>query len=207
MIHLPGRAALYGALLLASTVLLEAHVTIAPGAVPANSSQRFVVRVPSERPEATVKLRLELPPGMGAPRFLPKPPWTYELEKDASGKVTAVTWSGGEIGPQEFDEFVFTARVPATPGPLAFKSEQTYKSGTVVAWSGPPGDKAPAPVVDVKDSTFAMAADGQAAPTGATVRADAPAPSTPSGDRTGQIALALSVAAVLLSLTALRRRT
>jgi uncharacterized protein YcnI len=191
-------------LLVVAALALQAHVTIAPSEVPAGSSQRFTVRVPSERPEPTVKVRLELPATLGNPRFLAKPGWTYELEKDAGGKVTAVTWSGGEIGPDEFDEFVFIARAPARTGPISFRSDQTYRSGETVAWAGPPGDGAPAPLVEVRDSTFGTTPP--APPTGATVGSDA-ADGGEGGDWMGVGALALSSLALLLSVVGLTRRS
>jgi uncharacterized protein YcnI len=150
------RAALCTALLLAAVVAVQGHITVQPTEMRASSFQKFTVRVPTERPEPTVKVRLEYPTGLGAPRIRPKAGWNYELEKDASGNVTAITWSGGEIGPDEFDEFEFQARTPTAPGPLVFKADQTYKGGEVVAWAGPPGDARPAATVEVRDSTFGM---------------------------------------------------
>jgi uncharacterized protein YcnI len=192
------------ALLLVALVALQGHVTVTPGEVRASASQTFTVRVPSERPEPTVKVRLEFPAGLGAPRFLAKPGWSYELEKDASGTVTAVTWSGGEIGPDEFDEFIFTARTPAQPGPLTFRAEQTYRSGETVAWAGPPGDSRPAATVEVRDSTFGlqpMAAAGPASP--ATIETDTGG----GGGWMSKLALGLSALAVVLASIGLSRRT
>ena len=172
------------------TVLLalEGHVTIAPGEVVAGSSQRFTLRVPSERPAATIEIRLEFPAGLGAPRFLSKPGWKYELEKDAAGKVTAVTWKGGEIGPDEFDEFVFTTKAPATPGTIFFKARQTYQGGEVVEWTSQEGEEGPAPRVVVRDSTEIAAVTAPAA-----------------GSKGWMSAAALGLSVVALSL-ALRRR-
>lgn len=202
MIRIPsmrGRPTLAVALLLVTLVALEGHVTISPGEARANTSQRFTVRVPSERPEPTVRIRLELPAGLGTPRFQPKAGWKYEVEKDASGRVTAVTWSGGAIGPEEFDEFVFSARTPQGAGPLTFAAIQTYQSGAIASWTGPVGSESPAPVVEVRED----AANPPEA-----------APSPPSGggsagggpDRTDRLALVLSIAALGVALVGLRRR-
>ncbi len=180
---------------------LPGHVTITPEDVVAGSSQRFTVRVPTERPAATIELRLEFPEGLGAPRFLAKAGWTYELEKDASGKVIAVTWSGGEIGPDGFDEFVFTARAPAPAGTIFFKAYQTYRGGEVVAWANTEGDEEPAPRVVVQDS----AGVASAAPASASVTPVEPQP-TELGRRGAWMsgaALALSILALSLGL---RRR-
>jgi uncharacterized protein YcnI len=192
------------ALVLAALTVLSAHVTISPSPVRGNASHRFAVRVPTERPEPTIKLRLEFPAGLGAPRFLSKPGWRYETEKNAEGNVTAVTWSGGEIGPDEFDEFIFIARVPAEPGTLSFRAEQTYKSGEVVAWEEERGGSRPAAVVEVRDSLFGLEP--------ATAMATSAAEETAEGDdgaggnTTGMLALGLSILAVILASVGLTRR-
>jgi uncharacterized protein YcnI len=191
-VRLAAAVFLGAAFLLVGVGVLHAHVTVSPGEVRANASERFTVRVPSERPEATVKVRLEFPEGLGAPRFLPKAGWTYEVEKDASGKVTAVTWSGGEIGPQEFDEFVFIARTPEQAGTLTFHAHQTYKSGTVVKWVGPSGGPEPAAVVEV------MATAPEATPPAAPETS----PGTPGSEWMGGVALAVSLVALALSVVA-----
>ncbi len=142
----------------------KAHVVVFPKEITVGGFEEFHVRVPSEKEEATTKVRLEFPAGLGSARFKPKAGWNYEVEKDAAGNTAAVTWSGGQIGPQQYDVFDFTARAPKTPGPLSFKAYQTYASGTVVAWDGAVGTKTPASVVQVRDSaSMKGAASGGAA--------------------------------------------
>lgn len=202
-VRVAAAVSLGAAFLLVGVGVLSAHVTVSPGEVRANASERFTVRVPSERPEATVKIRLEFPEGLGAPRFLPKAGWTYEVEKDATGKVTAVTWSGGEIGPSEFDEFVFSARTPEQAGPLSFHAHQTYKSGTVVKWVGPSGGPEPAAVVQV----MAAASTEASPPSDSESAAASTSPSTPSSSgRMGGVALIVSLVALALSVAGLKRR-
>jgi uncharacterized protein YcnI len=184
--------------LMGGVALLNAHVTVQPREVRANGFEKFMVRVPSEKPEATVKVRLEFPEGLGSPRFQPKTGWTYEIEKDATGRITAVTWSGGQIGPQEFEEFAFSARAPAQPGSLSFKAWQTYQSGLVVAWVGPVGSAEPASVVTVKD-TASFASGTPAAATGNG------GPS--SRNWLSMLALLLAAVAVVMSIVGMRRRT
>jgi uncharacterized protein YcnI len=195
------RAAGY-ALALAAFTSLSAHVTITPSPVRGSASHRFSVRVPTERPEPTVSVRLEFPAGLGAPRFLTKPGWTYELERNAEGFVTAVTWSGGEIAPDEFDEFVFIARVPAGPATLSFRAEQTYKSGEVVAWAGPAGDARPAATVEVRDSTFGL----ESAPAEGEEATAAAADADGGGSFMSILALGLAVLALVVASLGLTRR-
>src|SRR6185295_14447536 len=75
----------------------NAHVTIWPREVTAKSFQAFTVRVPSEKDVPTIQIRLAFPPGIEVLRFKPKEGWKYEIERDAAGAITGVTWSGGKI--------------------------------------------------------------------------------------------------------------
>lgn len=128
----------------------SAHVGVNPREVPPDTSQVFTVRVPNEKEEPTVRVRVEFPTGLAVSRFQPKPGWTYELEKDSAGKVVGITWSGGKIGPNEYDEFAFIARTPKEAGTLAFKAYQTYQSGEIAEWVGPKDSQRPAALVEVK---------------------------------------------------------
>lgn len=138
----------------------SAHVGVDPREVPPDTSQVFTVRVPNEKAEPTVKVRVEFPTALAVSRFQPKPGWTYELEKDSTGKVVGITWSGGKIGPNEYDEFAFIARTPKEAGTLAFKAYQTYQSGETAEWAGPSGSERPAPFVEVKAAATSGANSG-----------------------------------------------
>ena len=139
-----------------------AHVTVQPNEAPAGSFFRFVVRVPTERDDAsTTKVTVQFPENLAFVGFQPKEGWkrTVKMKKldepiEVSGAtidevVASVTWSGGEIAPHEFDEFGFSARVPDEPGTLEFKGIQAYSSGEVVRWAGAPDSEEPAPLVNV----------------------------------------------------------
>ena len=151
------------ALALALAPAAAAHVTVDPTAVEAGSFARFAIRVPNERPRAgTVKVALKLPASLTFVSFQPKPGWkrTVKIVKLAKPikvfgqtireRVDTVTWTaaGARIGPGEFDEFGMSAHVPNRPGlVLVFPSVQTYSSGEVVRWIGPPRSDEPAPRV------------------------------------------------------------
>ena len=50
-----------------------------------------------------------------------------------------MTWSGGKVAPDQFDEFKIIAHVPNKPGTeLVFPAVQTYADGTAVHWIGEP---------------------------------------------------------------------
>lgn len=140
-----------------------AHVTVQPNEAVVGSFSRFVVRVPNERPDAsTVRVEVEFPP-LAFVSFQPKDGWQRDVEEEAFDEpievfgneitegVTSVTWRGGEIGPGEFEEFGFSARMPDEPGELEFRASQHYDSGEVVEWTGPADGEEPAARVAVYD--------------------------------------------------------
>lgn len=146
---------------IARVPVASAHVTVSPAIVAPNVYQAFTVDVPTEKTVPTIIIRVEIPAGLRVARFQPKPGWTRTTEKDASGSIVAVTWSGGAIAPDEYEQFVFLARTPKESGPLVFKAFQTYEGGDVVGWTGAELDNFPAAVVQV---TGEAPADGTAQP-------------------------------------------
>jgi uncharacterized protein YcnI len=141
-----------------------AHVTVQPAEAPVGSFFRFVVRVPNERPDAsTTKVEVQFPENLTFVSFQPKEGWERKVRmtkleepievfgEEIDEVVGSVTWSGGGIDPGEFDEFGFSARVPEEPTELEFPALQTYDSGEVVRWIGPPDAEEPAALVDVVD--------------------------------------------------------
>lgn len=151
-------------LVLAATVLVaSAHVSITPRQVNAKGGGDFVIKVPTEKAVPTIKVRVEFPAGFRVSRFKAKPGWTATVERDTAKVISAVTWSGGKIGPDEYDEFVVSARVSVDGGEvLPIKAFQTYEDGEVVEWTDTTDPKAkhPAPKITVTEvpSGFATAA-------------------------------------------------
>jgi periplasmic copper chaperone A len=158
-----------------------AHVTVQPTEAPVGSFSRFVVRVPNERPDAvTTQVEVRFPQILTSVSFQPKEGWKRSVQmtqldepievfgEEVDEVVSSVTWSGGAIGPGEFDEFGFSARVPDEETQLEFPALQTYDSGEVVRWIGPPDSEEPAALVDAIDlgtegeeGTLAMTAELQ----------------------------------------------
>ncbi|MBU6289555.1 MAG: YcnI family protein [Chloroflexi bacterium] len=139
-----GAAALIGVLMGAQVA--GAHVTVVPNQSLINAYELYTVRVPSEKPIPTVKVRLDFPTGMLVSRFASTPGWTRTVERDASGQVTAVTWAGGSIASDEIGIFAFQARNGGEPGRVLVRASQTYSDGSVVEWANP-SEPNPAPVV------------------------------------------------------------
>jgi uncharacterized protein YcnI len=126
-------------ILLATAGVAWAHVVVSPKEVPADSYQKLVTSVPTEKDIPTTKVRVEVPEGFTVTSVEPVPGWKSDFEKE-SGVITAITWSGGEIAPEEFQEFPFQAKTPKDTGEYAWKAYQTYQDGSVVEWTGPPED-------------------------------------------------------------------
>jgi LPXTG-motif cell wall-anchored protein len=76
------------------------------------------------------------------------PGWEHTFQEDG-GVVRAVTFSGGEIRPREFQQFLVQAQAPEKPGEYPWKAFQTYDDGSVVEWTGPPDSEEPASVIEV----------------------------------------------------------
>lgn len=140
-----------------------AHVTVQPNEAVAGAFSRFVVRVPNERDRAsTVKVEVRFPP-LAFVGFEDETGWKravtngrFDEPLDAFGQeitkgVVKVVWSGGNIGPQEFAEFGFSAAMPGAETALTFRATQTYSNGEVVKWHGAPESDEPAPQVKIYD--------------------------------------------------------
>ncbi len=114
-----------------------AHVTVRPVEVGIGSFQTFSIGVPVEKDQNTVKLRLVIPEGLESVRPNVKPGWKVTVKKTGEGesaKVTELEWSEGQIPAGLRDDFLFSAKVPASTQTLVWKAYQTYQDGTVVSW-------------------------------------------------------------------------
>ena len=148
---LVGAAALSICTMLAVSAPAWAHVVVSPEEVAAGDYETLTVSVPTEKEVPTTKIRVEVPEGFLLSGVQPVPGWEYAFEEDG-GVITAVTWSGGEIGPREFQQFLVQAQAPEEPGEYPWRAFQTYGDGSVVEWTGPPDAEEPASVVVVVPS-------------------------------------------------------
>ncbi|MFI6640349.1 YcnI family protein [Streptomyces sp. NPDC050504] len=152
----------------ASTVLLlagpaVAHVSVQPQGEAAKGGYATInFKVPNERDKAsTNKLEVSFPVTehpLASVMPQPVPGWTVKVEKaklakplEIHGKkiteaVSKVTWTGGKIGPGEFQQFPLSVgQLPEDADELVFKALQTYDNNEVVRWiEVPQGDKEPA---------------------------------------------------------------
>jgi uncharacterized protein YcnI len=125
-----------------------AHVVVSPEQVTAGDYETLTVSAPTEKEIPTTKIRVEVPEGFLLSGVQPVPGWEHTFEEDG-GVVTAVTFSGGEILPREFQQFLVQAQAPEEPGEYPWKAIQTYEDGSVVEWTGAPDSEEPASVIEV----------------------------------------------------------
>jgi len=99
-----------------------AHITLETQEAPVGGTYKAVFRVPHGCDgSATVKIRVQIPEGVIAVKPMPKPGWTLEIVKGkyaaaydyygtpTSEGVKEVSWSGGKLPDEYYDEFVFRA--------------------------------------------------------------------------------------------------
>ncbi len=165
------RRAFAGLVIVASlSCLARGHAIVQPERVSPGSFEKFVLRVPTEKPIPTTQVRLLIPDKLQVFSLGGKIGWHYELEKDKSGRLESITWFGGIVPAGEFIDFEFIGRAPKEAGTVVWKAYQTYQDGTVVAWIGPPESAEPASITRIEPavhtdtppawamwSTFAMA--------------------------------------------------
>lgn len=154
--------------LTAISTVAFAHATLERPQAPAGS-YKAVLRIPHGCDgQATHTVRIELPEGFIDAKPMPKPGWSLAVDKGdyakpyklhgrevASGAQT-VTWSGGDLPDDFYDEFVLSGTLAAEPGAtLPFIVTQLCADGKVV-WDqiaedgqDPHALKRPAPVVTI----------------------------------------------------------
>jgi uncharacterized protein YcnI len=145
-----------------------AHVTLAdPQAAPgAYYTSAFKVTHGCAG-SATTALRVEIPASIAVAKPQPKPGWTIEIEREPlaapvkgeggkmlTQRVKAITWRGGPLPDEDWDQFGVMAKLPDVTGKLYFPAIQTCEVGearwTEVPAPGESGRLAhPAPVLTV----------------------------------------------------------
>ena len=199
------------AVALAAPATSQAHITLQPEEVPAGGFARLDVRVPNERDgAATDKVEIRLPDGFVFVSHEPVAGWRVDVRTErldqpieAFGEqideqIATVTWTatdgGAAIGPGQFRDFGLSVGMPegAAEGEvLTFPALQTYDSGEVVRWIGPPDAEEPAPVITL---TAAEEAEPAAEETGESGEEEASAPTEDDDDAP----LALGIAALVV---------
>jgi uncharacterized protein YcnI len=122
-----------------------AHITLETTEAKAGSAYKAIFRVPHGcEGSATVKITVKIPEGMIAVKPMPHAGWTIDIVKGKYAKaydyygskleegVTQVTWSGGNLPDDYYDEFVLRGQLAADlpASMLYFPVVQECEKGT-----------------------------------------------------------------------------
>lgn len=147
-----------------------AHVTLDQPTGQADTYHKLTFRVGHGCDGSPTKsITVTMPESVTGAKPMPKAGWKIttaqgklSVPQESHGKtittaVREVTWSGGPLADEHFDEFVVQAKLPAEPGKVYFRVVQQCVKGSV-AWDEIPGDAgakllAPAPVLTVVPAT------------------------------------------------------
>ncbi|NGN42682.1 DUF1775 domain-containing protein [Mesorhizobium sp. CGMCC 1.15528] len=105
----------------------SAHVTFETATAAVGTTYKAVLRIPHGcGGKATDSVRVRIPEGVVSVKPMPKPGWTidkvvapYAAEYELHGRkvaegVTEISWSGGSLADDEYDEFVFRGTLDAS---------------------------------------------------------------------------------------------
>jgi uncharacterized protein YcnI len=212
------------ALVLLLPAAASAHVTVLPATAPSGGFVQMALSVPTERSDkGTVKVDVQLPPGVISASYEPVPGWSVKLTKEklatpiktedgfsVDEQVSRITWTGkgpqGVIPPNAYQNFGLTLKLPTgKPGQkLQFKALQTYQGGEIVRWIGPESSDEPAPSITLTAPVSggghgvpdAAAESGTAAGSGASAGSGQTAAATTSQDDGSSNGLAIAALVV-----------
>jgi hypothetical protein len=122
----------------------DAHVTISPTYVEADTTSTIRFETPNERPpHATVGLVIDAPPGVAFESAPVPPGWKLDVQ------TTRVRWTGGRIEGVRTVAFPIRVLARTRAGNQIFRAVQSYDDGQQVRWPATlsvlpaEGDKAP----------------------------------------------------------------
>lgn len=199
----------------------SARVTVVPGEATGGGTETFAVRLANEQPDlVTTRLELTFPADVVVPlaevaavgRWKATvtmrevdPPVTID-GKEVDTAVESIVWTGGRVGPKQFEQFLVTAGpLPAAGGDLVLAAAQGYDDGSVDRWTAPARPGWPgAPVISIAADPAATpvepAAEDVPAPLPLATGATAPAaPAEPAAGWTPVLPWVLLVAGVLVA--------
>lgn len=180
----------------------QGHVQVNPTVAAPGDAVKFLFLVPNERAQSTVEVALQVPKDVLPFSFDDPAGWRRTLEKKSDGSIEVVRWRG-RLRSDGFAEFAFLASTPEQPGPVAWKSIQTYADGKETAWIGPPESEEPAAVTEVKADAPRQNAGGEGEDGGGTAPTAAAATPTSSSDDDNRDPLAIVLGAGGLALGAI----
>ena len=154
--------------------LAQAHAVVEPEHAPADSYQKLTFRITHGcEGSATNTVIIRIPLALHGAKPMPKPGWEIATRIEplaepyrAHGRqihkeAREITWQGGRLPNEYFDEFSIQVRTPTNPGDIAIPVTQLCEKGRLdwVETASPqqPRERleAPAPVLHVHPGTAA----------------------------------------------------
>jgi uncharacterized protein YcnI len=138
--------------MLALAPAASARVTIVPGSVRGGGTETFAVRLSNEQPDlVTTRLELTFPTDLVVPlaEVAPVGKWDVTITmrrvdppvtvdgREIDEAVASIVWTGGEVAPKQFEQFLVTAGPLPADGRLVLAAAQGYEDGTVDEWTDP----------------------------------------------------------------------
>ena len=140
--------------------IAQAHIEVVPGESVAGTIERYGIRVPSEKPIATVRVEVQFPAAVRVLDFEAVAGWQLTTQTDSSGRPVDAVWEGGRVvGPNQYAEFGLRAQNPAQATELRWTVIQTYEDGSEVQWFGPSTAEFPAASTRVRDAGWLATID------------------------------------------------
>ncbi|WP_369799190.1 YcnI family protein [Chromobacterium sp. LK1] len=127
--------------MLAASGSAFAHVTLETPTAASGGYYKGVLKIGHGcNGSPTTAISVEMPEGVRLAQPMPKAGWEVEVSKAAvkpfdnygrkvSEDVNRITWKGGKLPSNFYDEFVFQAKIAAQPGKLYFKVKQQCEQG------------------------------------------------------------------------------
>ncbi len=126
-----------------------AHEEISPSSFPTGKPTFFVLSAANEKKVDLTSIALAAPPGVGLGTTTHQPTgWTPQKSD------TAITWSGGKVAPDNFEQWGFEIEDADQPGALSYRITLGFADGSsddvevvvnAVAPGATPAARAPAP--------------------------------------------------------------
>lgn len=129
----------------------QAHVSVRPRESKAGTTEKYIVRVPTEGKIATTSVEVEIPQGVTVDSVEPADGVKSEMKREG-GRVVSITWTV-TIDPGQNRELVFVAKNPTDATEIVWKAHQRYSDGTSSEWVGAAGTRQPAPVTNLTTAT------------------------------------------------------
>jgi uncharacterized protein YcnI len=116
-------------------VTVWGHADIVPRQSIAKQWETYTLRVPTETAAATVKLQVTVPTAFEIEMVGHRQDWHIDTVRDERGLIREMTWSGGRVPTQTFDELKFMARNPGKTELYHWDVTQFYENGESATWT------------------------------------------------------------------------